>query len=252
MIAQSEVMEDERQDKGDRFPRTRWSIVAQVQSADGKEARAALETLCRQYWYPVYAYVRWLGENPENAEDATQGFFARLLEREYLEDVAEGRGKLRTFICLMVKLYVIDERRIRNAQKRGGGSILIPIDGREAESRFANEPADHDTPERLFEKRWASTVIERVLDLLGEEYAARGRGQVFEAIRKYLMWNTCEDAQAETAEALGMNVGAIRMSVVRMRQRYAELLREEIAETLEEGECVEDECRYLFSLFQES
>ncbi|MEZ5304086.1 MAG: ECF-type sigma factor [Verrucomicrobiales bacterium] len=228
------------------FPRTRWTIVAQAQNGDATEARRALETLCQQYWYPLYAYARWLGESAPDAEDVTQSFVSHLIERDCFVRADASKGKMRSFLCVMLKRFVIDERRKRQAIKRGGDARLLSLEGKEAEARFAQELISEETPERLFERRWAKTVIQRVGDLLREDYASRGRGEVYDGMAKFLSWNERPEAQKETAKELGMSVGALRMNITRMRQRFGELLKLEVAETLLEGEDVEEECQYLF------
>jgi RNA polymerase sigma-70 factor (ECF subfamily) len=235
-----------------KFPKTRWSLVLRSQLPNGgKEAEKALSEICELYWYPIYAYLRWLGANANDLEDLTQGYFQRLLSKELLQDLREENGRLRSFLRVTVKRHYIDQTRHATAQRRGGNATMVFFDAEEADQRFHLESASTLTPERQFERRWAESVLESVMSELGREYKARGRGEIFAKLRDQLSWNCAESPQTELADSLGMSVGALRMNILRMRQRYGEILRAQILETVAIPEEVDGEISYLFSLFRE-
>jgi RNA polymerase sigma-70 factor (ECF subfamily) len=199
------------------------------------------------YWYPLYAYVRSRGHSHDRAQDLTQEFFATLLEKDGLAAVEQGKGRFRSFLLAACQHFLANQHDREQAQKRGGGRQFVPIDFQGAEGRYRHEPAHGETPERLFERRWALALLERVLARLRAEYEASGRGRLFERLKARLTGGDAGVPHAEAAEELGLSEGAVKVAVHRMRKRYRELLREEIAQTLDDPGQVEDEIRSLFA-----
>ena len=212
---------------------------------DTTRARAALESLCQTYWPPLYAYVRRRGNSPEDAQDLTQAFFARLLERNAVAAVAPEKGRFRSFLLASLNHFLSDEWDKARAQKRGGGQV-IPIDLQSAETQLGVIPVENFTPEKAFERRWAITLLEQVYQRLGEEYHTQGKGPLFDALRATLAGTSDAAPYADLAKQLDQSEGAIKVAVHRLRQRYRALLRETIADTVSTPEEVEDELRYLF------
>lgn len=219
-------------------------VVAAGRGAE-VEMQRGLAALCEAYWYPVYAFVRRDGADAERAMDLTQGFFARLLEKGDLADVDRSRGRFRSWLLSSVKHFVANERDRERAIKRGGGQSTISIDAADAESRYSREPAEAMTPERIFERRWAMTLLGSVLDVLRREWDEAGRGREFEALKECLSGG--EGVNQKAASELGMSDAAVRMAVHRLRRRYREILREKIGQTVETAEQVEEEIAFLFS-----
>ncbi len=237
------------------FPDTRWSLVVGVrdarghggEGAEGALADRALAELCRLYWFPLYVFVRRRGFAAHDAEDLTQGFLARLIERGDFGSADREKGKLRSYLLGALKNYLSERHKYDTAQKRGGGAQVISIDAAAAEERYALEPADERTPETLFEKRWALTVLENILERLRAEYAKRDRLPLFETLQPMLAWGGGDGDYGAAAAALGITENNVRVSLHRLRKRYGELMREEIAETVaEEGE-VEGELQHLMA-----
>ncbi|MGB8370603.1 MAG: RNA polymerase sigma factor [Limisphaerales bacterium] len=227
------------------FVTTHWSVVLTAGRNDTTRARAALENLCQTYWPPLYAYVRRRGHSPEDAQDLTQAFFARLLERNAVAAVAPEKGRFRSFLLASLNHFLSDEWDKARAQKRGGGKV-IPLDLQSAETRLGEIPVENFTPEKAFEHRWAITLLEQVYQRLGEEYRAQGKGTLFDALRTTLAGASDAAPYAELARQLDMTEGAVKVAVHRLRQRYRELLRDTIADTVSTPDEVEDELRYLF------
>lgn len=228
-----------------RFHTTLWEVV-RVAGGDGSPERdQALEILCRAYWYPLYAFLRRRGEGAEDAADLVQGFFASLLARHDLQGVDPGKGRFRSYLLKALSNFTINEKDRQNAQKRGGGRAPLSFDAASAESRFLLEPVDGHSPERLFERSWALTVLERALDRLAQEQRGEGRRRLFEELRGHLTGDPAEGGLLVVAEATGSSTGAIKVALHRLRVRYRELLRREVGETLGEGESVEDELQVL-------
>lgn len=215
-----------------------------------RDARGALEKLCRTYWHPIYAFVRRRGYSVEDAQDLTQEFFARLLEKNWLGGVDPVKGRFRSFLLASVKHFLANESDKARAQKRGGGQIPIPIDVKTAETTCGFEPADNVTAENIFERRWALTLLDQVLQRLREEYVHDGKGRLFEQLKSTLTEASRSVAYVEIPRRLDMTEGAVKVAVHRLRQRYRELLRTEIADTVSGPEEVEEELRALFAAFQ--
>ena len=231
-----------------RFPTTHWSIVLHAGAGDDTAARAALETLCRQYWYPIYAFVRRQGRAHHEAEDCTQAFLARLLA---LDGVARARpelGRFRAFLLSSLRHFLANEWRKTQAAKRGGGVVIESLDWQDAEQRFAHEPADPGlTPEQAFDRNWAQGMIDRATRELRAEYVKSGRGRLFEALAPLLLGDDGADSLAGKAESLGMNTHALTMALHRLRRRLGEQLRGYVAETVSGCSDVDDELRHLIA-----
>ena len=209
----------------------------------------ALEALCSAYWPPVYAFVRRRGHDQETAKDLTQAFFARLLEKRDLKAARRDRGRFRSFLLACAKHFLTNEWDRGQAQKRGGGKPVLPFAFEDAEHSFYMEPSDEMTPERLFERSWAQTLVQRTMQRLRDEHENQGRGAQFERLKPLLMAEN-EVSQRETAARMGLSEGAVKMAVLRLRRRYKELLEAEIAETLQDPEEIADEIRFLFAALE--
>jgi RNA polymerase sigma-70 factor (ECF subfamily) len=231
------------------FAPTRWSLVCAARDGDSAAASTALAELCSAYWYSLYAFVRRSGHAPADAEDLTQEFFARLLARDFLANVAQEKGRFRSFLLTAMKRFLANEWHRARTQKRSRGEPPVAIDASSAEDRYHAEPADTGTPELLFERRWALTLLDRVLTELERDYAATGQEAVFGALKGMLAWHSGEQPFAEIAAHLGMKEGAVKVAMYRLRRRYGARLREEIAHTVSSPEEVEDEIRRLFQIF---
>jgi RNA polymerase sigma factor (sigma-70 family) len=229
------------------FTTTHWSVVLEAQGGS-PAAQEALEKLCRTYWRPIYSFVRRQGIGPEEAEDLTQGFFALLLERKDLTAVRKEKGRLRSYLVASLKNFLTDESRHAMAIKRGKGQRLIPLEGLSADERFLMEPADPVTAEQIYERRWASAVLERVLSRLKDEYRAAGHAALFDSLKQLLPDEPGAPSQADIAAQLGMTENAVRQAFHRFRRRYQLLLREEIAHTVATPSDIEDELRHLISV----
>jgi RNA polymerase sigma factor (sigma-70 family) len=230
----------------ERFAATHWSVVlaAGGPNADSLRQRA-LEELARVYWFPLYAYVRRQGQSPQAAEDLTQEFFARLIEKHSLRHVDRSKGKFRSFLLASLKHFLLNEYDKARAKKRGGRKKVLALDAVNAEARYSIEPVDHMTPERVFEQRWAWAVLDQVLLRLREQYDARGQGALFEALKGALMQRPAAGQYAEAARELGMAQGAVVVAAHRLRGRYRKLLRAEIAQTVADPELIDEEVKYL-------
>jgi RNA polymerase sigma factor (sigma-70 family) len=231
------------------FATTHWSVVLTAQDKDSKQSAAALEKLCSAYWYPLYAFVRRKGRSPHDAQDLTQEFFARLLEKEFPKAAAQEKGKFRTFLLVALKRFLANEWDKQNAQKRGGGVQIVSIDEELAESRFAAEPVDQLQPDLIFDRQWAVTLLGRTMTNLQTEYVASGRSKLFELLRGCLGREESALSYATIAAQLNLTEAAVKMSVQRLRARYREILRAEIADTVATPAEIEEEIRHLFSTF---
>ena len=233
---------------GGGFPTTHWSSVVSAGGGAEPDAQAALERLCQAYWYPLYSYVRRQGRSVEEAQDLTQEFFARLLQKEYLRHPDPTRGRFRTFLLTALKRFLINDWKKGRAARRGDGQPAISCDQLEMETRFLAEAVDPSTPENAFEKRWAVTVLEQVLKRLREEFIAGGKAERFERLKVLLWGEKGSPPYSEVAAELGLSEGALKVVVHRMRKRYRELLRVEVAHTVERPEEVDDELRHLVAV----
>ncbi len=229
------------------FRTTHWSVVLLARRSDTVRAEPALAELCRAYWYPLYAYVRRLGRGPEDAQDLTQEFFARLIEKQWLESVDQAKGRFRSFLLTAFKHFLAGEWHRDRAAKRGGGQALISLDRVEAEDRYTLEPADTATPEAIYDRRWAMTVLEQALARLEAEQRAAGHAERFEAVKDCLMGEPGEATLAESGARFGLTEVALKSFVQRLRQRYRALLREEVANTVDGAEGVDEELRSLLA-----
>jgi RNA polymerase sigma factor (sigma-70 family) len=233
------------------FTTTSWTLVLQAGRAESAEAAAALERLCTAYWYPLYAYVRRQGHSPHDAQDLVQEFFARLLERNYLRLADRNRGRFRTFLLTALQYFLINEWKHANRQKRGGGRAFSSIDRESTETRFVTEIPDHRSPDKAFDRRWALVLLGRVLDQLQAECVADNRGALFEELKSALTGGETADGYAEIASRLGITEGNLKVIAHRLRGRYRELLRREVAITVEGPQAVDEEIRDLLAALGE-
>jgi RNA polymerase sigma-70 factor (ECF subfamily) len=225
------------------FPNTRWSVVLAAQQVS-PESATALEVICRTYWYPLYAYVRRCGQSPHDAQDLTQEFFCRLLEKRWLDSARREKGKLRTFLIAALKNFMAKEWRRIGSQKRGGGLAHGPFDAAVAESRFATDTSSL-APNETYDQQWALTLLELTVHRLQAEFAAVGKPDDFEALKSCLMAERGSIDYAAVAKQLAVNEGAARVAVHRLRKRFREIYREEISQTLSDGDDLEAELRHL-------
>jgi RNA polymerase sigma factor (sigma-70 family) len=232
---------------GGRFTTTHWSLVLAAAGREDVYSREALAKLCQAYWYPLYAFVRRQGHGPHDAQDLTQEFFMRLLEKDYLGDVDRSKGKFRSFLLAALKHFLSKEWARAKTLKCGGGRTFVPLDIFPSETRYLREPEDNETPERLFERHWALTLLEQVLNRLGEECERKGKRGFFERLQGCLTGDRDSLPYAELAVKLDMNEKAVKVAVHRLRQRYRGLLRDEIAQTVANPAEIDDEIRHLFS-----
>ena len=228
------------------FVTTHWSQVLLAADHHLPNSAQALEKLCRTYWPPLYCYLRRDGRSSHEAEDLTQAFFARLLERNSLATADPTRGRFRNFLLTALKNFVVNEWRSQHAQKRGGHSQILSLDAETTEGYYVAEPGHHLTPEVVYDKQWALTVIERVMDRSRAEYATTGKADLFEDL-KYFLAAKKGTPHADLAIKHGITASAIGVAIHRLRQRYAELLREEIAATVNDPAEIDDEIRYLIA-----
>ncbi|HWY31930.1 MAG TPA: sigma-70 family RNA polymerase sigma factor [Candidatus Acidoferrum sp.] len=230
------------------FATTHWSVVLTAGRSDTTRSQDALARLCQTYWYPLYFYVRRRGYSAHDAQDLTQAFFARLLEYQSLTSADPDRGRFRSFILTAMNHFLVSEWKRGMAQKRGGGILTISLDLAAAEERFDLEPADHSAPDKLFEKQWALALLAVVLNRLEGEFQAEGKTDLFAALKQTLMGSRESLPYVELATRLGMNESAVKVAVHRLRKRYRELIRAEIANTLDQSQDVEAEMQYLFKV----
>lgn len=228
------------------FRTTRWSEVLAAGRSESASGVAALERLCRTYWYPIYVFVRREGHAPPDAQDLTQDFFASLLRLKSLEAVAPHKGRFRTFLLASLKHFLLNARDAAGAAKRGGGQSVISLDALEAEQRYQLEPVTEVSPEVLFDRRWRLTLLNQALAGVQAEYAAAGKAEQFKALKEFLQGPAEEGDYDRVAAVLGLNSGAVAVSVYRLRQRYRDRLRAELAQTVSNPEELADEMRYLF------
>jgi RNA polymerase sigma-70 factor (ECF subfamily) len=229
-----------------RFATTRWSMVLAAGRSSSPKSQSALAELCETYWYPLYAFVRRKGYEAHDAQDLTQGFFALLLERNDVQSVRRERGKFRAFLIASLQHYLANEHDRRNARKRGGGRKLFSLDFAAAENRYSAEPADRRTPEDAYARQWALTLLERVQASLRDELAQQGKAAQWDRLHVFLAGDKATPLYSEAAVALGMTEGAVKTAVHRLRRRFGEQLRREIAETVSDPSAVDGELQELF------
>lgn len=230
------------------FHTTRWTVIRSARSKDEPGSAEALASLCEAYWYPLYFFVRRMGHGADEARDLTQGYFLRLLEKDYLEDVDPEAGKFRSFLLASLKHYLANVRRDAAAQKRGGGKPLVSLDLDAAENRYRNEPVDDETPDRAYERRWALAVIDRARGRLKSEFETVDKQRQFKLLAGHLTGSGDARPYRDIAEELGMTEAAVKMSVSRMRRQYGRALRDEIADTIDDPTAVDAEVRHLLSI----
>ncbi len=234
------------------FAATRWTLVlAAARGNPTSRAAEAMAELCRLYWYPLYAYVRRRGHDIHEAEDLTQEFFLRLLAKNYLLGIDRQKGKFRAFLLASLKHFLANEWDRSQAQKRGGGQTILPISAADAENRYRSEPWHDLTPEKLFERRWALTVLDHALARLQTALAFEGKQAVFERLKPFLTAGRETSDYAAAAADLQTTAGAVKTAVHRLRRRYRQLLRDEIAQTVASAAEIDEEIRYLFACLQE-
>ena len=231
----------------DVFVTTRWTMVLSAGRKSSPHSDRALAELCQTYWYPLYAYIRRQGRTKEDAEDLVQAFFARFLEKNYLEGLAAERGKFRAFLLAALKHFLANEWDKAQAQKRGGGAEHLSLNWQDADDRFHLDPPDPTNPERLFDREWALALLDRVIARLAAECIQDGKAELFARAKGFLTVGRDAIPYADAAHELGLEEGTLRVAVHRLRKRYRALLREEIAQTLVEPGQVEEELRSLMA-----
>src|ERR1700677_4249185 len=226
-----------------QFPTTRWTLVVAAGDPRRKEAGSALASLCENYWYPLYVYVRRRGYSADQAQDLTQEFFIRLLEGRYLDRADPEKGRFRSFLLTSLKFFVADEEDRNRALRRGGGAVL-PLEFSSGEERYQHEPGHDETPERIFERRWALTLIDRVVEKLRDEFVEHGHAEHFDRLKVFLLGQS-DAPYAALAGKMNTSEGALKVAIHRLRKRYRELFRQEIADTVADPGEVESELRFL-------
>jgi DNA-directed RNA polymerase specialized sigma24 family protein len=234
--------------QGGVFATTHWSIIAAVGHAEEPQAQEALAKLCAVYWYPIYAHLRSHGRSPPDAQALPQGFFLRLLQRDFFARFNPQKGRFRSYLLGALAHFLADEQERKNAQKRGGGQPLVSFDITEAEDRFLTDKADNETPDRLFDRRWALSLLDRVMERLRVEQYGAGKGTAFEVLRQFLVAGESEATYASAAVELGESTAAVSKAVLRLRHRYQRLFWEEISHTVSSPAEAEEELRYLCSV----
>jgi RNA polymerase sigma-70 factor (ECF subfamily) len=234
---------------GDIFATTHWTVVLAAGRRHTPQSDHALEELCRSYWFPLYAYVRRRGHEKEEAEDLVQGFFARFLAKNYLEGLSAEQGRFRAFLLASLKHFLANEWDKSQRQKRGGGATHLSLDWQTADSKFQVAATNEPSPDQAFDREWALALLGKVIERLQAECMADGKVKLFEQLKVFLAAGKGETAQSEVAKALGMEEGAVRVAVHRLRKRYRQLLRDEIANTLSDPAMVDEEMRALFGAF---
>ena len=232
------------------FVTTHWSAVLAAGLDESGAARKALDELARTYWYPLYVYTRRRGYDVEEGKDLTQEFFARLIEKNFLGDVVQGKGRFRYFLLAALKHFLSDEWDKATARKRGGGQVILSLDALDAEDRYHLEPRDEETPESAYERRWALTLLELVMSRLREEFQLAGKAGAFDELKVFITGDRPDLSYAGAAARLGTTEAAAKMTVTRMRQRYRALLRAEIANTVDDPAEVDAELRELAAVLR--
>jgi RNA polymerase sigma factor (sigma-70 family) len=230
-----------------RFDTTHWSVVLLARRSEVPQAKEALENLCRTYWYPLYAFVRRQGHSSHDAQDLTQEFFARLLEKDSLRFADVERGRFRSFLLKSLHHFLVNEWERGRAQKRGGGREIFSLDEEAAEQNYLQEPAAPSASESLYDRRWAVTVLERAMTRLGADYAKAGKEELFETLKNLLLTEGSREAYRGLAGPLGLSEGAVKVALHRLRQRFREKVRTEIAKTVASPDEVDEELRCLLA-----
>ena len=236
--------------EGSVFATTHWTVVVAAGDKASSKAAEALEKLCRNYWYPLYAFVRRKGHDASEAEDLTQEFFAQLLSKGQLANVDRTKGKFRSWLLGVMKHFLAHEWAKTRAQKRGGGSPILSLDQFGAEERYRVEPVEEQNPERIFQRSWAITVLNQALDRLRGEYTSQGKDRLFEEIKDFVSLEGPDGSYAQVSRRLGRSESAMKSAIHRMRQRYQELIREEIAHTVASPAEVDEEIRHLLAVIR--
>ncbi|HEX7577241.1 MAG TPA: RNA polymerase sigma factor [Verrucomicrobiae bacterium] len=231
------------------FATTHWTVVLAAGKRSTPQSDSALEQLCRTYWFPLYAYVRRRGHNKEDAEDLTQAFFARFLAKNYLAGLSAERGRFRAFLLASLKHFLINDWKKSKRQKRGGGDAPLSLDWQTADTKFQVAATNEPSPDKAFDREWALALLAKVIGRLQKECEADGKAKLFEHLKIFLTAGKGEMAQGEVAKVLGMEEGAVRVAIHRLRKRYRNLLRDEIAQTLSDAADVDEEMRALFGAF---
>ena len=234
-----------------QFTTTHWSVILTARTTGSPDAAAAMEKLCQAYWYPLYAYVRRRGHEPEDARDLTQSYFLRLLENDYVAQADPAKGKFRSFLLVTLNHFLSDARERERAIKRGGGRTIVSLDAMDAEERFRCEPRDSTTPERLFERRWAMTLLDRAARRVREEFVEAGKEDVFNVLQVFQPGEQTALSYAEAAARLGLGEAAVKTLIHRLRRRHRELVREEVAQTVSSTQEVEEELRQMIAVLSE-
>jgi RNA polymerase sigma factor (sigma-70 family) len=235
--------------RGDIFATTHWTVVLAAGKRQTPQSDRALEELCQTYWFPLYAYVRRRGHNKPDAEDLVQAFFARLLEKNFFANLDGEKGKFRAFLLAVLKHFLANEWDKSQAQKRGGGEIHLSLDWQTADTKFQVATTNEPSPDKAFDREWALALLAKVIERLQKECETDGKVKLFEQLKVFLMAGKSESAQSETAKILGMEEGAVRVAIHRLRKRYRQLLRDEISQTLTDPAQVDEEMRALFGAF---
>jgi RNA polymerase sigma-70 factor (ECF subfamily) len=234
---------------GDIFATTHWTVVLAAGQGGSPDAHRALEQLCQTYWFPLYAYVRRRGYAKADAEDLTQAFFARLLEKDFFAGLNGEKGKFRAFLLASLKHFLANEWKKSQRIKRGGGETHLSLDWQTADTKFQVAATSEPSPDKAFDREWALALLSKVIERLQQECEADGKAKLFEQLKIFLTAGKAESAQRDVANALGMEEGAVRVAVHRLRKRYRQLLRDEIANTLSDAAMVDEEMRALFGAF---
>ena len=234
---------------GDIFATTHWTVVLAAGQRHTPQADGALAELCQTYWFPLYAYVRRRGHNKEDAEDSVQAFFAKLLEKNFLESADSAKGKFRAFLLVSLKHFLANEWDKSQAQKRGGGAAHLSLDWQTADAKFQVAATNEPSPDKAFDREWALALLAKVIERLQKECEADGKMKLFEQLKMFLTAGKADSAQAEVARVLDMEEGAVRVAIHRLRKRYRILLRAEIAQTLTDESQVDAEMQALFGAF---
>ena len=232
------------------FPATRWSLIRQVQEGDVAARRAGWEHLCKEYWKPIYVWLRARGATPEDAEDLAQDFFCRLIAGDWLREATGEKGRLRTFLLVLLKRHAVNAWEYGQAKKRGGGSIILHPDAGEGEAAWHRLPADGASPDVMFDRHWAMQLLDRVMEELRATYDLSGKAALFDELREYLSGGSAEESYAGPASRLGLSEGAVKVAAFRLRERFRVRLSEVVRETISAPAEVAEEIQYLFHVFQ--